>query len=108
MRRAPSDSKATELGGDDPSTTAGQHEPPSDGTWESSYYGKSDSATETDLITRSFKKTTEDPIRTSTSYGQQRTEPDSSEYSSQDTTRNKRASASLHINFFQGQKTRGE
>ena len=56
----------------------------------SSYYGESDTATEMDLITRSFKKASvpgnEDPGCTPTSSGQQRTEPDSSEYSSQDTT----------------------
>ena len=89
MRRAPEDSSETEF--EEEGTTAVTRHPDSssEGTGESSYYQESDSATEMDLITRSFKKTAV-PSQASgevqPSSGQQRNEPDISELSSQDTT----------------------
>ena len=68
------------------------HQPDSssEDTGESSFYGESDSATEMDLITKSFKRVsaplTKGSDSTQTSSGQQQTEPDMSEFSSQDTT----------------------
>ena len=90
MRRAPDDSSGTES--EEEGTSAMAHQPGSspEDTGESSYYGKSDSATEIDLITKSFKSVsaphTKGSDSTQTSSGQQQTEPDMSEFSSQDTT----------------------
>ena len=89
MRRVSSDSSGTESEGEGTATTTRQPDSSSEGTGESSYYEESDSATEMDLITRSFKKPAA-PLQVSTeaqpSSGQQQNEPDTSEFSSQDTT----------------------
>ena len=89
MRRAPGDSSETESEREGAAAVTRQPDSSSEGTGESSYYEESDSATEMDLITRSFKKTAV-PSQASgavqPSSGQQQNEPDISEFSSQDTT----------------------
>ena len=66
------------------------HQPSSEDRGESSYNGDSDSATEMNLITKSFKSVSASHTKgldsTQTSSGQHQTEPDVSELSSQDTT----------------------
>ena len=56
MRRAPDDSSETESEEEGTAAVTRQPDSSSEGTGESSYYGESDSATEMDLLTRSFKK----------------------------------------------------
>ena len=89
MRRAPSDSSETESEEEGATAVTRQPDSSSEGTGESSYYEESESATEMDLITRSFKKTAvplQTPGEVQPSSGQQQNEPDMSEFSSQDTT----------------------
>ena len=90
IRRAPSDSSETESEGEGTSATERQPDSSSEDTGESSYYEDSDSATESDLITKSFKRVsvplTKGSGSTQISSGQQQTETDTSEFSSQDTT----------------------
>ena len=56
MRRAPGNSSETESEEEGATAVTRQPDSSSEGTGESSYYEESDSATEMDLITRSFKK----------------------------------------------------
>ena len=56
MRIAPSDSSETESDWEESSATARQPGTSSEDTGKSSYYGESDSATEMDPITKSFKR----------------------------------------------------
>ena len=80
MRRAPSDSSETESEGEGTSATERQPDSSSEDTGESSCYEESDSATEMDLITKSFKRVsvplTKGSGSTQTSSGQQQTETD--------------------------------
>ena len=89
MQRAPEDSSETESEEEGTTAVTRQPDSSSEGTGESSYYEESDSATEMDLIARSFTKTAV-PSQASgevqPSSGQQRNEPDISEFSSQHTT----------------------
>ena len=88
MRRVSSDTSETESEGEGTAATTRQPDSFSEGTGES-YYEESDSATEMDLITRSFKNTAaslQAPSVVQPSSGQQQNEPDTSEFSSQDTT----------------------
>ena len=89
MRRSPSGSSETESEEEGATAAARQPDSSSEGTGESSYYEESDSATEMDLITQSFKKTTvppKNPDETRTPFSQPQNEPDVSEFSSRDTT----------------------
>ena len=90
MRRAPSDSSETESDGEGSSAMVHQPGTSSENTGESSYYGERDSATEMDLIIKSFKRAsvprTKGPDSAQTPSERQQTEPDVSEFSTQDTT----------------------
>ena len=89
MRRAPSDSSETESEKEGATAVARQPDSSSEGTGESSHYEESNRATEMDLLTQSFKKTTvpsQTPDEVQPSSSQQQKEPDLSEFSSQDTT----------------------
>ena len=89
IRRAPSDSGERESEEEGATTVVRHTDSSSEDTGESSYYGESDSAREMALITKSFKEASVPPKgsnSTQTSSGQQQNEPDTSEFSSQDTT----------------------
>ena len=90
MRWAPNDSSETESDREGSSAVVHQPGTTSEDTGESSYYGESDSATESDLIIKSFKSAfasrTKGPDSAQTPSRRQQTEPDVSEISSQVTT----------------------
>ena len=90
MRRGPCDSSASEAESEGPTESTSRRRAPTDGNAESSFCEESDSATEMDLITQSFKKASKpnevEPGQVSSSSQPQLPESKSPESSGQDTT----------------------